>query len=92
VLNISQSQGDTHSHTFEQAGQYDVSCDVHPGMQATIVAATTPYAMFADEKGTFAFQHVTPGEYRLRVSVDGRDIERVINVAGAALDVSAANP
>ena len=39
VVNISQSQGDVYEHTFEQPGEYDVSCDVHPGMRATIVAS-----------------------------------------------------
>src|SRR5262245_27129393 len=88
VLNISQNQGDVHTHTFEQSGEYDVSCDVHPGMRATIVAATTPYAVYADERGTFAFQNVTPGEYRLRVSAEGRDNERTVTVSGATLDIS----
>ena len=87
VLNISQNQGDVHTHTFDQPGEYDVSCDVHPGMRATLVAATTPYATFADARGTFAFQNVPPGEYRLRVSADGRDSERTVTVAGAMLDL-----
>lgn len=89
VMNISQNQGDAHQHTFEQSGEYSVSCDVHPGMQATIVAATTPFAMYADERGTFAFQNVPPGDYRLRISADGRDSERMVSIAGASVDLSA---
>jgi plastocyanin len=87
VFNISQNQGELHTHTFEQAGEYEVSCDVHPGMRAVIVATTTPYAMFAEQGGTFAFQHVTPGQYRLRVTVGGRVTERVVQVSGARLDL-----
>jgi plastocyanin len=88
VMNISQSQGDVYTHIFDQPGEYDVSCDVHPGMRATLVAASTPYATFADDRGAFAFQNVTPGEYRLRVSADGRDRDRTVTVAGATADLS----
>ena len=83
VMNISQNQGDVHSHTFDQPGEYDVMCDVHPGMRATIVASTTPYAAFADDRGTFTFQNVPPGQYRLRISADGRDTERMVEVAAS---------
>jgi hypothetical protein len=88
VLNISQSQGDVHNHTFEQAGEYDVSCDVHPGMRATIVASATPYAVFADASGTFAFANVPVGQYKLKVSADGRDSERTVSVAGGRVELT----
>jgi len=87
VFNISQNQGDVYSHTFEQGGEYDVTCDVHPGMRATIVASNSPYAVYADARGAFTFQNVIPGPYRLKVSAGGRDTERTVDVAGAQLDV-----
>jgi plastocyanin len=92
VFNISQNQGDVHTHTFEQAGEFDVTCDVHPGMRATIIAANTPHAVYADARGAFSFQNITPGSYRLRVSAGGRDIERAIEVAGAQMDVGDVRP
>lgn len=92
VFNISQNQGDVHTHTFEQAGEYDVTCDVHPGMRATIVAAHTPHAVYADARGAFVFQNITPGAYRLKVSAGGRDTERAIEVAGAQMDVGDVRP
>jgi plastocyanin len=87
VFNISQNQGDTYTHTFEQAGEYDVTCDVHPGMRGVIVATSSPYAAFADARGTFAFSNVPPGAYTLRVSAAGRQFERAVQVSGAHVDV-----
>jgi plastocyanin len=80
VMNISQSEGDVHVHEFAQPGEYAVTCDVHPGMRATIVAATTPHATYADSQGRYTFQKVTPGQYRLKIAVDGRDAERMVEV------------
>jgi hypothetical protein len=87
VFNISQNQGDTHTHTFEQAGEYTVTCDVHPGMVATVVATTTPYAVYSTPGGTFELPNVTPGQYTLRVLSGGTTSERTIEVKGRRLDV-----
>jgi plastocyanin len=87
VFNISQNQGDVHTHTFDAAGEYEVTCDVHPGMRATIVATTTPHAVYADARGAFSFASLPPGPYRLRVAAEGRESERVVEVAGAQMDL-----
>ena len=87
VFNISQNQGDVYSHTFEQVGEYEVTCDVHPGMRGTIVATTTPHAAYADPRGTFTFENVAPGRYRLRISAAGRDTERLVDVAAGHVDL-----
>ena len=92
VFNISQNQGDVHTHTFEQAGEYEVTCDVHPGMRATIVASTTPFAVYADARGAFSFPNITPGSYRLKVSAGGRETERAVEVTGAQMDLGDVRP
>ena len=87
VFNISQNQGDMYTHTFEQAGEYDVTCDVHPGMRGVIVATNSPYAVYADPGGAFVFPNVPPGEYTLRVSAEGRQSERTVTISGAHVNL-----
>ena len=87
VFNISQNQGDTHRHVFAESGEYEVTCDVHPGMRAVIVATTTPHAAFADNRGVFTMGNVTPGPYLLRVWAEGRILQRKLEVKGAKMDV-----
>ena len=88
VFNVSQNQGDVHTHTFDQPGEYDVICDVHPGMRALLVATTTPYASYTDARGTFTFSNVPPGLYILRVLADGKSSERNVQISGAKLDLT----
>jgi plastocyanin len=89
VFNVSQNQGDVYTHTFEQPGEYDVTCDVHPGMRGLVVAGTTPFMVYADDRGAFALENIAPGQYKLRVSAKGRDTERLVEVADAQVDVGA---
>ena len=63
VMDVSGSQNQVFKHTFDRPGSYDVSCDVHPGMRATIVASRTPYAIGTDDRGTFTLKDVPPGGY-----------------------------
>jgi hypothetical protein len=92
VFNISQNQGDVYTHTFTQAGEYDVWCDVHPGMRAVIVATTTPHAMYADGRGVFEFQNVPPGNYTAHVAAEGRTGARSVEIKGAHVDLGDLHP
>jgi hypothetical protein len=92
VFAISQNQGDVHTHTFEEAGEYDVTCDVHPGMRATIVATTTPHTMYADSRGAFVFPAIPRGRYTLRVAARGQDYSRAIEVGAVRVDVGDVGP
>ena len=87
VFNISQNQGDVHTHTFEQAGEYDVTCDVHPGMRGMVVATTTPHAVYADGRGAFSFANIPFGRYTVRVAAQGVETSRAVDVAGARVDL-----
>jgi hypothetical protein len=65
--------------TFDHDGFYDVTCDIHSYMRATIVATSSPYAT-ASTDGHFQFDAVEPGPYTLTVySGAGKD-EVVVDI------------
>jgi plastocyanin len=90
VMDVSGSQHQVFKHTFDQPGSYDVSCDVHPGMRATIVASRTPYAVGTDDRGAFTLNGVPPGEYTLRVLVSGRETNQTVTVKAPRTEVTLA--
>jgi len=89
VFSTSTPPFQTYLHTFNEAGRYDVSCDIHPGMHAIILATTAPYAVIADGSGQFSFQDLEPGTYKLTVAVGERQSQRTIDVTGTRLDLGA---
>ena len=74
-------------YTFQRDGVYDVSCDVHAGMSAHIVVASTPYVTLADHEGRFSFPNVAIGAYDVTVYAGIRTIERAIEVVGAPAEL-----
>jgi len=56
----------------QRTGQYDVMCDIHPGMQALVVATPGPLATIADEQGAFQIADVPAGSYKVAVTFEGR--------------------
>ena len=82
VLNVAMPiLGGSYYHTFERAGTYDVSCNVHPETAAAILVTSTPYAVVADHDGRFSLPDVPPGFYNLTMRHGTRRIERVVEVA-----------
>jgi plastocyanin len=81
VFNASPPPFQKYVHTFTEPGMYLVSCDIHPGMRATVVATTTPYAVVADSSGGFSFRDIPPGTYKLTMLAERADVERMIEVA-----------
>lgn len=86
VFDTSTPSFQKYDHTFDRAGRYEVTCDVHPGMRATILATTTPYATVIDGTGRFSFVDLEPGHYTLSIS-GTRSLERKLEVAGAQVDL-----
>lgn len=80
IFNVGTEPQQKYTHSFDRAGQYDVSCDVHPGMEAVLVVAHGSRATVADESGKFAFSHVPVGDYTMRVTFEGRTIEQALTV------------
>lgn len=84
VFNVAVPIDGAYVHRFEQAGVYDVSCDVHPGMSAQIVATSTPYVTLADGEGRFEFRGVVAGEYELVVYAGAQTIRQTVAVTGVS--------
>jgi plastocyanin len=87
VFNVGTEPAQKYVHTFTRVGQFDVSCDVHPGMQATLIATPSPFATVADDGGQFTIRDVKPGSYKLNVTYEGRTVEQPLEVSGARTEV-----
>lgn len=87
VFNISTEPQQKYVHTFDRAGQFDVTCDIHPSMQATLIAAPGPLATVADDSGRFTLTNVKPGAYTLSLNYEGRTVEQPLEVKDARTDV-----
>jgi plastocyanin len=87
LFNVAIITGGTYLHTFERDGFYDVGCDIHPGMSALIISASTPYAMMADAEGHFLFEDVEPGAYLVTIYSGSEKIDRSIEVSGPRTEV-----
>lgn len=88
IFNVGTEPQQKHVHTFDRSGQYDVLCDLHPGMQATVIAATSPMAAVSDETGRFAIANVAAGTYTLSATFEGRTVEQAVEVKGPRTEVT----
>lgn len=87
VFNIATPPFGAYEHTFDEAGYYAVSCDVHPAMAANILVTSTPYAVVAEKDGRFTFSDVPPGSYTLTVYSGAQRIERVVEITGSRTEL-----
>ena len=90
VFNVSTEPQQKYVHTFDRVGQFDVTCDIHPGMQATLIATHSPLATIADDGGRFSLPDVKTGSYKLSLTFEGRTVEQPLEVTGARTEVRVA--
>jgi plastocyanin len=88
VFNVGTEPHQKYVHTFDRIGQYDVLCDIHPGMQATVIAVNTAIATVADDAGRFALANVPLGSYKLNLTFEGRTIEQPLEVSSTKTPVA----
>ena len=87
IFNVATPPWGSYTHTFDEAGFYNVTCDIHTTMRATVYVASTPYAGTSDEQGRFTFEHVVPGTYKVSGFADATPVETMANVNGARAEV-----
>ncbi len=68
IINVVQPAGvDVIMKTLQIAGFFDIRCDAHTFMQASMHVFEHPYFAMSDSTGRFEMAQVPPGTYRLRM-------------------------
>jgi hypothetical protein len=68
IINVVQPAGvDVIIKTLQIAGFFDIRCDAHTFMQASMHVFDHPYFAMTDSTGRFEMAQVPPGTYRLRM-------------------------
>ena len=82
VFNVGTEPGEKHVYKFDRTGQFDVLCDMHPGMSAIVIVAPGPVTTIAEDDGRFVFPNVPVGSYKLSLTFEGQTVEQALEVAG----------
>ncbi len=88
AFNVAIPTGDKFVFKFEADGFYDVGCDIHPAMAATVVATTSPYSVLADPDGSFTIERVPVGVYKATVYAGTTHVEKNVTVGSGPLDLT----
>jgi len=68
IINVVQPAGvDVIVKSLQIAGFFDIRCDAHTFMQASMHVFEHPYYALTDKTGRFEMAQVPPGTYRLRM-------------------------
>jgi plastocyanin len=87
AFNVAIPTGQTYSYTFARDGFYDVHCDIHPAMSATIVASSSPFVALSNADGSFRLEDVPRGSYTLHVYGGSQPITRAVAVDGPTIEL-----
>ena len=90
VFNVGTEPHQKYVHTFDRVGQFDVKCDIHEGMEATVIAARGPLTTIAGADGRFSLPNVAFGSYKVSLTFSGQTVEQAIEVTGARTEVTLA--
>ena len=87
VFNVSTDRGQKYVHTFDRVGQFDVKCDIHEGMEATVIVARGPMTTVAGEGGRYSIPNVAFGSYKALVTFSGQTVEQPLEVTAARTEL-----
>jgi plastocyanin len=88
TFNVAIPMGEDYRHTFERDGFYNVGCDIHPGMTATIYSSPSPFATLTDLSGQFEIHNVAPGDYTAVIFSGPERIERAVDVLAGRTELN----
>lgn len=89
VFNTSLDTQQVHTHVFERAGEYAVTCDLHPGMLATVFATATPFTAQVGPSGTYAISDVPLGPYKVTLVLSGGGLkEQTVTVSSPRTELN----
>lgn len=92
AFNIALPTGGTFTYAFQKEGFYDVGCDIHPAMNAVVIASKSPFTALANPDGTFTVDNVPAGPYNMIVYYDVNRIDRAVDVVAGRTDVGEIKP
>jgi plastocyanin len=87
VFNVSTEANQRYVHTFDRVGEFDVKCDIHEGMDATVIVARGPMTTTAEDDGRFSIPNVAFGSYKVSVTFSGQTVEQPLEVNGARTEL-----
>ena len=59
--------GEAREFKFEKEGIIRLGCNLHSNMSAYLVVVAAPHYVVSDDKGTFKFNRLAPGKYKMKV-------------------------
>jgi plastocyanin len=90
VFNVSTDRGQKYVHAFDRVGEFDVKCDIHEGMEATVIVARGPMTTTAGDDGRFSIPNVAFGSYKVSLTFSGETVEQPLEVSGARTELKLA--
>ncbi len=83
VFSVGTDPHQKYVHTFDRVGEFDVTCDIHEGMEATVIVARGPMTVTAGDDGRFSIPNVAFGSYKVSLTFAGQTVEQPLEVSGA---------
>ncbi len=87
IFNVATVAFGSYEHKFAEPGLYNVGCDIHPTMRASILVTATPYTATSAEDGSFTMTNVRPGRYNLTVYAGAAPVVRSVEVKSGRTDL-----
>jgi plastocyanin len=86
VFNVATIAFGKYEHKFTP-GYYNVTCDIHSTMRASILVTASPYTATTGQDGSFSIANVQPGRYDLTVYAGAAPVARPIEVKSGRTDL-----